>query len=135
MNHQTQHAVRTLRGSGRRLVAALIAATCLLGQYACAAELIVVDQPDCPYCHRFDAEIAVAWPKTDNGKRAPLRRVGLLDDWPKDLSAVEPATLTPTFILVEDGQEVDRLVGYPGDEHFWFLIGQLLDQLETAPEG
>jgi hypothetical protein len=24
---------------------------------------------------------------------------------------------------------VDRLIGYPGDEYFWFLLGQMLDKL------
>jgi len=68
-----------------------------------AAELVVVDQDYCPYCERFESEIAPAWPK--------------------------PATLTPTFILIEDGKELGRLVGYAGDEHFWFLVGELLENL------
>lgn len=95
-----------------------------------AAELIVVEQAGCVYCARFDAEIAPVWPKTDEGRRAPLRRVDLHAAWPEDLSAVGKPTLTPTFILVDnEGREVDRLVGYPGDEHFWFLAGGLLAKL------
>ena len=34
-----------------------------------------------------------------------------------------------TFILVDKGEEVDRLIGYPGDEHFWFLLGDMLEKL------
>lgn len=91
-----------------------------------AAELVVVDQAGCPYCERFEREIAPAWPNTDEGRDVPLRRVDLHGDWPADLAAVERAELTPTFILVEDGRELGRLVGYAGDEHFWFLVGELL---------
>lgn len=97
---------------------------------AVAAQLLVVDQPNCPYCEQFDAEIAKAWPKTNEGQRAPLRRVALHDAWPEDLANVKPAMVTPTFILIDDGQEVDRLVGYPGNEAFWFLIGGIISQLD-----
>lgn len=98
---------------------------------ALAAELIVVEQDDCPYCKRFNHEIAEAYPKTAEGKLAPLRRVDLQEDWPADLANVPIERFTPTFILVENGQEVDRLIGYPGDEYFWFLLGEMLDKLPT----
>ena len=100
-----------------------------------AAELVMVEQAGCPYCERFDREIAPAWPNTDEGRAAPLRRVDLHDDWPADLAAVERTDLTPTFILVEDGVERGRLVGYRGDEHFWFLVGELLERLDAPTAG
>ena len=106
---------------------ALILLSVIIATPAISAELIVVDQANCPYCERFEREIAPAWPNTDEGRDVPLRHVNLHADWPADLSAVNRATLTPTFILVENGQEQGRLVGYAGDEHFWFLIGQLLE--------
>lgn len=110
-------------------LAAVIASPCVG-----AAELLVVEQDDCPYCERFDAEIAPIWPKTAQGRRAPLRRVPLSGPWPAALATIERATFTPTFILVEDGREIDRLVGYPGEEHFWFLVGELLGRIAPRPE-
>lgn len=94
-----------------------------------SAELLIVEEPACVFCVRFNREIAPAYPKTDEGKLAPLRRIQIADPWPSDLKSVNKATLTPTFILIDDGLEVARLVGYPGDEHFWFLLGQMLDKL------
>lgn len=94
-----------------------------------AAELLMVEEPGCVYCARFNREIAPAYPNTAEGKIAPLRRLQIADSWPADLHAVGHAKYTPTFILVENGQEIDRLAGYPGDEHFWFLLGQMLDKL------
>lgn len=94
-----------------------------------AAQLVIVEELGCVYCARFNREIAPAYPKTTEGAKAPLRRVQLNDAWPDDLQAIEPARFTPTFILVENGQEIDRLTGYPGDEHFWFLLGQMLEKL------
>lgn len=108
------------------LTVALLAA---LQQPLRAAELIMVEEDGCVYCARFNREIAPAYPKTAEGIRAPLRRVQRTDSWPQDLAGITPARFTPTFILVQDGEEVDRLVGYPGDEHFWFLVGQMLEKL------
>ena len=109
------------------LIAALVTLSTLAPSIA--AELIVVESDDCPYCQRFHAEIGVAYPKTDEGKLAPLRLLDISQPLPKELSSVKAATVTPTFILVENNREVDRLVGYPGDEHFWFLLGEMLDKL------
>ncbi len=107
-----------------------IAALASIALPGLAAELLVVDQPNCPYCERFNAEIAQAYPNTDEGQRAPLVRVQLNAPWPDKYSFINPAAVTPTFILVDDdGEEVDRLVGYPGDEHFWFLLNEMLDKL------
>ena len=98
------------------------------------ARLVVVEQAGCVFCARFDAEIAPAWPNTEQGRRAPLRRVDLHAEWPADLAGVAKPALTPTFVLVDgDGREVDRLAGYPGDEHFWFLVDGMLARL--APTG
>lgn len=94
-----------------------------------SAELLMIEEPGCVYCARFNREIGPAYPKTDEGKLAPLRRLQIADPWPESLISVRKASVTPTFILIADGVEIDRLVGYPGDEHFWFLLGQMLDKL------
>jgi len=114
----------------RSLVTLLILAwTLTASNLIGAAELLMVEQSGCVFCERFNREIAPAYPKTSEGKLAPLRRIDLTDSWPADLAAVTPATLTPTFILIDQGNEVDRLTGYPGDEHFWYLLGEMLKKL------
>lgn len=95
-----------------------------------AAELVMMEQAGCAWCARFNAEIAPAYPNTEEGKRAPLRRVDIHAPWPQDLSGIEPERFTPTFVLVEDGREIDRLRGYPGDQFFWALLGEMLVKLE-----
>lgn len=94
-----------------------------------AAELLIVEEHNCPYCHQFNEEIAEIYPKTAEGKRAPLVRVWLHEPWPERYSNVKKAKYTPTFILVHEGKEIGRLLGYQGDEFFWFLLGDLLDKL------
>lgn len=104
--------------------------TCVLP--AAAAELVMLEQPGCAWCARFNAEIAPAWPKTEEGRLAPLRRVDVTQDWPEDLADVAKERFTPTFILMEDGAEVGRLRGYVGNEFFWYRIGELLAKLPAA---
>ena len=91
-----------------------------------AAELVMVEQAGCHYCARWDSEIAHIYPKTEEGRRAPLRRVDLRA-LPDDIAFTSKPVFTPTFVLVDKGQELGRIEGYAGDEFFWFLVGQLLD--------
>lgn len=92
---------------------------------AWAVELVMVEQPGCEWCARWNAEIAPAYPKTAEGKFAPLRRADLRA-LPEDLQLQRRVFFTPTFLLVEDGQERARLEGYPGEDFFWPLLADLL---------
>jgi len=94
-----------------------------------AAELLVIEQDDCPYCKKFNFEIAQAYPNTAEGTCAPLRRIDLHEPWPMEYEHIQAEQFTPTFILINDGEEIDRLIGYPGDEYFWFLLGEMLQKL------
>ena len=58
-----------------------------------------------------------------------LRRVDITKPWPADLAEIAPERLTPTFVLVHDGRELDRLRGYPGDDFFWGLLGRMLEKV------
>ena len=97
-----------------------------------AAELVVMQQPGCAWCARFEAEIAPAYPNSEEGRRAPLRRVDITGQWPADLAAVPIERFTPTFVLVDRGAEVARLRGYPGDQFFWFRIDDMLKKLPAT---
>lgn len=101
-----------------------------MGFQAMAAELIMYEQAGCAWCKRFNEEIAPAWPNTEQGKRAPLRRVDIHQPPPNDLAGIAVERFTPTFVLVDEGKEIGRLRGYPGDEFFWHLIDEMLGKLE-----
>lgn len=91
-----------------------------------AAELVMVEQAGCHWCARWDDEISHIYPKTEEGKIAPLRRVDLRQ-LPEEIDFVSQPVFTPTFVLVQDGEELGRLEGYNGDEFFWFLLARLID--------
>ena len=106
----------------------------LAANSARAAELVMFEQAGCVWCAAFDREIAPIYGKTDKGKRAPLRRVDTDRALPPDLAFVQNERLTPLFVLVDKGREIGRIRGYPGEDHFWGLLGVLIKQID-APAG
>ena len=100
---------------------------------AFAAELVMFETENCPWCEAWDREVGVVYDKTEAGRRAPLRRVELHGPRPPDLVKVEGIVFTPTFVLLVDGREAGRILGYPGDNHFWGLLDAMLDELPAKP--
>lgn len=90
--------------------------------------LVMAEEQGCMWCARWNAEIAPIYPKTPEGQAAPLRRIDVNDPIPDDLAFKSAPHFTPTFILVDDGVEVARIEGYPGEDFFWGLLGVMLKQ-------
>lgn len=101
-----------------------------------AVELVMVEQPGCAYCAAWDDAIGPIYPKTAIGEFAPLRRVDLHDGPPEGITYDYPARFTPTFILIDDdGAELSRIEGYPGEDFFWALLEQMAtERAGFAPE-
>lgn len=95
--------------------------------------LVMVEEQGCIWCARWNAEIAPIYPKTPEGQSAPLRRIDITDPIPPDLKLKSAPHFTPTFILVENGSEVSRIEGYPGEDFFWGLLGVMLAQAKDTP--
>lgn len=118
-----------------KVLGSALSAMLLAGNIAAAAELVMVEQAGCAWCARWNEEIAPAYPQTDEGEFAPLRRVDL-HKMPDDLKIARRVTFTPTFLLVEDGREIARMEGYPGEDFFWPLLDQLLtEHTDYRPSG
>lgn len=120
-----QVGVRTLLFSG---AVALFCA--MLPAASAAAELLMFERAGCPWCQRWNRDIGPIYSNTEEGRRAPLRRIDL--DRRTDLHWVlrEPVRFTPTFVLVENGREIGRLTGYINDETFWGMLANLLTKLD-----
>ena len=100
-----------------------------------AAELIMFEQAGCAWCEAFNREIVPIYAKTAEGQRAPLRRVDIDQPVPQDLAFIAVERLAPLFVLVERGREIGRIRGYPGEDHFWGLLGVLIKKLDAAGTG
>ena len=110
----------------------VISLICLLAATgpAWAAELVMFRKDGCAWCEQFDKDIAPIYPHTPEARCAPLRHVDIHGAWPDDLAAIKGIVFTPTFVLVEDGREVARRIGYPGEDFFWGLLAQDLKLLK-----
>lgn len=91
--------------------------------------LIMFDDEGCPYCELWKHQIGPIYPKTTESEIAPLMIIDIDDPLPEGVSINSTAVYTPTFVLVHDGQEVDRLLGHPGEDFFWFLLNRMLSKL------
>lgn len=110
----------------------VLGAGVMLASAAQAAELVMFRRDGCPWCTKWDREIGPIYPKTEFNHRAPLRHINL--DHDRDVGLVHaPIHYTPTFVLADDGKEVGRIEGYPGDEFFWFRLEKLLERAPMPP--
>ena len=97
-----------------------------------AAELLMIEEKWCDWCALWNEEIGVVYHKTAEGRKAPLRRVSIHDPMPEDVVLALRPQFTPTFVLLHDGREIGRIEGYPGEDFFWPMLGQLLQRLDAA---
>lgn len=93
-------------------------------------QLIMVDDPVCHYCRKWDAEIGGGYAASDEGRFAPLRRVRRGS---AELGALAPVVYTPTFIVLQSGAEVGRVVGHPGANYFYGELRVVLAKAGFTP--
>ena len=93
--------------------------------------LLMAEEVGCVWCARWNAEIGPIYPKTAEGRTAPLQRYDLHSETP-DVQFATRVHYTPTFILVEDGKELGRIEGYPGEDFFWGLLAALFERSDIS---
>ena len=103
-----------------------------LASSARAAELVMFEQAGCVWREAFDNEIGSIYDKSEDGLRAPLRRVDITQAPPADLAFIQVERLTPLFVLVDKGREIGRIRGYGGREMFWTQLYMLMQKLDGA---
>jgi hypothetical protein len=118
----------TIRTLVRAFGLAVLALTLVMPP-AGAAELVMYRSPGCPWCAMWDREIGPIYPKTATGQRAPLRMADLERANDSGVILHRPVRYSPTFVLVDDGREIGRIEGYPGEDFFWGLLEHLVLKL------
>jgi hypothetical protein len=105
-----------------------------LPAFAGRTTLVMVDDINCGYCRKWEREVGVGYSKSDEGKFAPLAKIRRGD--PR-LQGFTGLAYTPTFILVVNGEERGRIVGYGGADFFWGELDRLIKRggfVMPAPE-
>lgn len=115
-------------------MAAAIAACLMSVAPANAAELLMYRSAGCPWCAAWDRQVGAVYSKTEIGRRIPVRFVAM-DGTPRaDVQLRSRVRYSPTFVLVEDGREVARIEGYPGEAFFWERLEELSARLRTPSQ-
>jgi hypothetical protein len=99
---------------------------------ASAAELLVVGRENCAYCKAWEIEVGRVYERTEEARVAPLRRVHIDDVPALNYDLAERVIYTPTFILLERGREVGRIIGYADEATFWGSLGALLRESRSG---
>lgn len=118
-----RHAIALAAGAA---IAGVTLASSTPSRAAPRFELVMFEEAGCPWCERWREEVGGAYPKTAEGRAAPLRVEDVHAAVPADLALKSRAFFSPTFILVKDGVEIGRIEGYPGEDFFWGLLGAML---------
>lgn len=93
--------------------------------------LVMVDDTNCGWCRKWDREVGVGYGRSEEGKRAPLIKI-LRGD--RRLKRYPGLAYTPTFLLLVNGEERGRIVGFQGVDFFWGELGRLLQKAPAMPE-
>ena len=92
-----------------------------------AAELIMVEQQGCYYCLEWKDQLGHIYPKTPEGKFAPLKTIDITEV-DKIEGLQRDVIFTPTFVLMENHKELGRLEGYSSEDFFWELLEVILEK-------
>jgi thioredoxin-related protein len=93
-------------------------------------ELVVVEAPDCIYCHIFHRDVVPAYERSPRAETLPMRFVDVNEDAIKSLDLSRPIDSIPTVLVIKDQHEVGRIPGYVGPLNFFMTIDRLLAEAE-----
>ncbi len=93
------------------------------------AVLVMIGDPGCPYCARWEREIGPGYTASEDGKLAPVVR---RDRGSPDVAFLPRVVYSPTFVMLVRGREIGRIVGYSGADLFWMQIAGLMHDVRVA---
>lgn len=98
--------------------------------------LLMIEQVGCYVCVAFNRDIAPAYEVSPEGAVAPLIHADLRGPLPEGVTLTSRPFVTPTFILLDlEGQEIGRLIGFPGEDFFWPYINEMFDTARSTVSG
>ncbi len=89
-------------------------------------QLVVLEVDGCIYCDVFRRRLLTAYEASKQGKKAPIRFVDINDPALGDIGLTQPVGMVPTFIMLENNQEIGRSPGLMGKQDFFRAIDYLL---------
>ena len=93
------------------------------------AVFVMIGDPGCPHCARFEREAAPGYRASEDGQLAPLVRRNRHD---ADVAFIPRVVYSPTFVMLIRGREIGRIVGYGGVDLFWMQVAGLMSDVRVA---
>jgi thioredoxin-related protein len=106
------------------------AATLQASAAEAAVRLLMFEAPACPHCKRWHVEIGGIYEKSREGRFAPLERLAISEAARRSVAGVR---YSPTFVVLRNGEELGRIVGYSGPDFFWSQLGEVLARAGFEP--
>tara|TARA_B100000989_G_C19319022_1_gene375883 strand:- start:312 stop:653 length:342 start_codon:yes stop_codon:yes gene_type:complete len=98
--------------------------TSMVHNAAADARLIMVTSANCPYCQAWERDVGAVFNKSPYAAKLPLTRVEIGSKMPKNILLKKPIIGTPTFLIIRNGQEIDRQRGYVDEEIFYWWLSE-----------
>ncbi|MDX2205084.1 MAG: thioredoxin fold domain-containing protein [Hyphomicrobiaceae bacterium] len=99
---------------------------------AAPVELLVFEHPDCQYCRVFRRDVLPRYQEGTVTSKAPLRFIDLERTDTAGLGLRGGVHVVPTFVLMQNGREVDRIVGYWAPENFFRMLSHILERTDLS---
>lgn len=93
-------------------------------------ELLVFERTGCTYCRVFRRDVVPKYRHAVRGEALPLRFVDIDEVDPASLALVARIDTLPTAVIMRDGREVDRIVGYWAPDTFFKMLSHILARME-----
>ena len=94
-----------------------------------AVEVLVFEHPDSVSCHLFRRDVLPNYHRVMPAG-APLRFVDVGSDGAAGLTLNARIDVVPTAVVVRDGREIDRIVGYWGPTNFLRMLAHILGRIQ-----
>src|SRR5436190_15265245 len=91
-------------------------------------EVLVFEHADCVYCRVFRRDVLPQ--QAVRANTAPLRFVDIAKDDTDSLGLNSRIDTLPTAVIMRNGREVDRIVGYWGPTGFFQLLSHILAKMQ-----
>lgn len=92
-----------------------------------SVELVVFEHRDCTYCRVFRADTLPRYRENGHEAKAPIRFVSIEHT---DIGAMNlrggAIQMVPTFVLMQNGEEVGRIAGYWAPDNFFKMLSNLM---------
>jgi thioredoxin-related protein len=93
-------------------------------------EVLVFEHADCVYCRVFRRDVLPKYHQAVRADAAPLRFVDIATGDTESLGLNSRIDTVPTAVVMRDGREVDRIVGYWGPTNFFKLLSHILARMD-----